>query len=72
MDRDYLKKVYCVLLDKDEPDEHDLSLWNYLLPKFTQNIIYLHATKPIELVFHEPCCVSDADVGSRSADPRNV
>lgn len=41
--------MYCVLLNDDEKRVPDL--WNYLLPKSTKDVLFLHATQPIDLVY---------------------
>lgn len=58
------EKMYCVLLDKEDVStaNESLTLWNYLLPKSTKNVMFLHATQPIELVYnHDDADDNDAD-----------
>lgn len=50
------EKMYCVLLDKEDSSSlanGHLTLWNYLLPKSTKDVMFLHATQPIELVYND-------------------
>lgn len=57
------EKMYCVLLDKEDVStaNESLTLWNYLLPKSTKHVMFLHATQPIELVYNHDDDDDDED-----------
>lgn len=48
-----MDRSYCVFLDSEPTPQDDFNytpLWNYLLPNPTENIIFVHSTRALELV----------------------
>ena len=58
------EKMYCVLLNEEDASSSangHLTLWNYLLPKSTKDVMFLHATQPVELVYNNDYDDDDND-----------